>query len=135
MIQPISLIQPLPQPTFQGRYKMNGSNPDLKALWDRGKLPTVKYGFYGDKLDFNTVTREHLLPKSKGGTKRFGNIVLASKVKNNGRGNGDIRDFIDIEAAKNYLKQFLGLKEPIDGNRYVQAVQKTLKFLGVDLKH
>lgn len=132
MITPISFFS-IKQPTFQGKFKMNGGNPDLKALWDRGKLPTVKYGFYGDKLDFNTVTREHLIPKSQGGTKQFGNIVLASKRLNNARGNEDIRNFIDIEAAKNYLSQFFGLKQPIDGNRYVQAVKKTLKFLGVNI--
>ena len=138
MITPISFfsIKPYPQQqniTFTSKFKMNGGNPDLKALWDRGKLPTVTHGFYGDKLDWNTVTREHLLPKSKGGTKQFGNIVLASKAKNNGRGNDDIINHIDIEAAKNYLRQFLGLKEPLDGNRYIQAVKKTLKFLGVNL--
>jgi hypothetical protein len=131
MITPISFFRPLSQLTFTGKFKMNGDNPDLKALWDRGKLPSVTHGFYGDKLDYNTVTREHLLPKSKGGTKCFGNIVLASKRLNNARGNDDIINHINMEAAKNYLKQFLGLKEPFDGNRYIQAVKKTLFLLGI----
>ena len=47
MIQPISMLQSNISFTGKHRYKMNGGNPDLKRLWDQGKLPEVKYGFYG----------------------------------------------------------------------------------------
>ena len=129
MITSISLFNPI---SFGQRYKDNGGNPDLKALWDKGKLP-IEYGFYGDRLTWDNISREHLEPKSLGGTKRFGNIVLASKSKNNARGNRPIQEFIDMAAAKLYLKQFEGMTSPINGNRYIQAVKKTLKFLGIKL--
>ena len=131
MITPIFLLKPIPQFSFTSKYKENGGNPDLKALWDKGKLPTVKYGFYGDELTWDNISREHLECKSQGGTKRFGNIVLASKAKNNGRGNQPLQQFIDYAAAKLYLKQFEGITQPINGNRYIQAVKKTLKYLGI----
>ena len=72
----IQAIRPM-QPTISFTAK-----PDLKKLFDSGKLPQVKNGFYGDILDLHNVTREHLLPKSQGGTKRLTNIVLASADKN-----------------------------------------------------
>lgn len=142
LIKPISMPPTVPQetkfkmspsqvPVFKGKFKMNGDNPDLKKLWDMGKLPSVKYGFYGDKLTHQNISREHLIPASQGGTKRFGNIVLASKEKNNARSDYDIRDFADITKVRLYLSQFLGMKKPIDGNRYIFAVMETLRQLGL----
>ena len=132
MIQPITnpRIPTMPL-AFQGRQKQNGGNPDLKRLWDQGKLPTVKYAFYGDLLTPQNVTREHLEPASLGGTKRFGNIVLASKQKNNARGNKDIGLFASLDNAKRYLAQFKDVNLPeLRGSRYIKAVIKTLKKLG-----
>lgn len=121
--------------SFQGRYKMNGGNPDLKKLWDAGKLPTVKHGFYGDELTHQNISREHLEPASKGGTKRFGNIVLASKEKNNARGNKDINLFANVIKAREYLSQFIGIKIPeLNGHRYIKEVVDTLNRLGFELK-
>lgn len=134
MIKPISMSPstiPTMSVSFQRKYKDNGGNPDLKRLWDQGKLPSVKYGFYGDELNSQNVTREHLEPASLGGTKRFGNIVLASKQKNNARGNKDIGLFATMENAKRYLEQFKEVNLPeLHGGRYVKAVIKTLKKLG-----
>ena len=132
MIQPITYpkITTIPL-AFQGRQKQNGGNPDLKRLWDQGKLPTVKYGFYGDTLTPQNVTREHLEPASLGGTRRFGNIVLASKQKNNARGNKDIGLFASLDNAKRYLAQFKDVNLPeLNGGKYIKAVIKTLKKLG-----
>ena len=44
-----------------------GHHHRLKTLWLRGKLPTVKFGVYGDKLTKQTVSLEHFIPISKGG--------------------------------------------------------------------
>lgn len=125
VITPISSSQPI---TFKAR------NPDLKKLWDRGKLPSVKYGIYGDILTKQNVSREHLLPASQGGTTRLGNIALASKEKNNARSNFDIRQFLDPEIAKQYLAQFIDIRtKELNGNKYIKAVLDTLRKLGVNL--
>lgn len=108
--------------------------PDLKQLWDKGKLPTVKYGFYGDKLTSFNITREHLLPKSKGGKKTYDNIVLASRDRNMARSNNDITLFADKQTAEDYLKQWENVKlKELDGRKYIRLIKKTLKFLGLDL--
>lgn len=110
------------------------AKPDLKKLWDAGKLPQVKNGFYGDVLDLHNITREHLLPKSQGGTKRLSNIVLASAEKNMLRSNHNINDFVTKETAIDYLKQFqdISLKD-FNGIEYIKGIVRTLKKLGLDL--
>ena len=77
----------------------------LKTNFIKGKLPSVKYGFYGDRLNNKNVSIEHLKPKSKGGKSTLDNFVLASKEKNNLRGNKDIRNFAQREKILNYLYQ------------------------------
>ena len=124
----IQAIRPM-QPTISFTAK-----PDLKKLFDSGKLPQVKNGFYGDILDLHNVTREHLLPKSQGGTKRLTNIVLASADKNMLRSNHNINDFVTKETAIEYLKQFqdVSLKD-FNGIEYIKGIVGTLKKLGLDL--
>ena len=111
----IQAIRPM-QPTISFTAK-----PDLKKLFDSGKLPQVKNGFYGDILDLHNVTREHLLPKSQGGTKRL-------------RSNHNINDFVTKETAIEYLKQFqdVSLKD-FNGIEYIKGIVGTLKKLGLDL--
>lgn len=105
--------------------------PDLKQMWDRGQLPTVKYGFYGDLLKPENITREHLKPASKGGTKKFGNIVLASRMKNGARSNYDIKLFFNLDNAKRYFNQFININlKNFNGKKYIEACKKTLKALG-----
>ena len=119
-------IQPIPpnSPTF-------GYSHQLKTLYRQGKLP-VKYGFYGDKLTQKNVSLEHLKPHSNGGETVLSNLVLASKQKNQARGNADIRDFANKETIVKYLNQFIDVKiKGFDGNKYINGIIKTLTNLGV----
>lgn len=106
----------------------------LKTQWLKGNLKTVKYGFYGDRLTKKNVSLEHLKPKSKGGKSALENFVLASKYKNQIRGNKDIRPYIDKETVMRYLLQFVGIRvENFNGDNYIRAIINTLRKLGVNL--
>lgn len=106
----------------------------LKTQYLRGNLKTVKYGFYGDKLTKKNVSLEHLKPKSKGGKSELENFVLASKTRNQARGNKELALFIDKENAMRYLLQFVGVKaDYFNGDNYIRMIITTLKKLGIDL--
>ena len=119
-------IQPI-QPNSQ----IFGYSHPLKTLYRKGKLP-VKYGFYGDRLTQKNVSLEHLKPFSKGGKTELNNLVLASKQKNQARGNADIRYFANKETIIKYLSQFIDVKiKGFNGNKYINDIIKTLTKLGV----
>ena len=116
------LVQGVPpyNPNFQ--Y----SSP-LKTLWRKGKLPSVKYGFYGDVLTQRNISLEHLKAHSKGGKTNLTNLVLASKAKNNARGNDAIGDYLEVNNLVRYLKQFKDIRiKDFDGNKYIAGVLATL---------
>ena len=99
----------------------------LKTLWRKGKLPSVKYGFYGDVLTQKNVSLEHLKAHSKGGKTNLTNLVLASKAKNNARGNDAIGDYLEVNNLVRYLKQFKDIRiKDFDGNKYIAGVLATL---------
>lgn len=103
----------------------------LKTAYKKGKLP-IRYGFYGDRLTQKNVSLEHLKPHSKGGKTELSNLVLASKQKNQARGNADIRNFANKETIIKYLSQFIDVKiNDFDGNKYINGIIKTLTNLGV----
>jgi len=111
-----------------------GYHSPLKTLWLKGKLPTVKKGFYGDELTIKTVSLEHLQPKSKGGKSNLENFVIASKRLNNLRGNQPLDKFIRKDKAREYLYQFIDVKIPeFDGNRYIRGIINKLKSLNINL--
>ena len=115
------LVQAMPpyNPNFE--Y----SSP-LKTLWRKGKLP-VKYGFYGDILTQRNVSLEHLKAHSKGGKTNLANLVLASKAKNNARGNDAIDGYLDVKNVMRYLAQFKDVKiKDFDGNKYIAGIVATL---------
>lgn len=106
----------------------------LKTQYLRGNLKTVKYGFYGDKLNKKNVSLEHLKPKSKGGKSELENFVLASKTRNQARGNKELALFFDKEKAMRYLLQFVGVKaDNFNGDNYIRMIITTLKKLGIDI--
>lgn len=111
-----------------------GYHSVLKTQYVKGNLKSVKYGFYGDRLNNKNVSLEHLLPKSKGGKSKLTNFVLASRKQNWKRGNDDIQQHIDKPNAMRYLLQFVGVKaENFIGDNYIKDILNTLKSLGVDL--
>ena len=98
----------------------------LKTLWRKGKLP-VKYGFYGDVLTQKNVSLEHLLPHSQKGKTNLANLVLASKAKNNARGDKPIDEYLDVKTVIRYLAQFKDIKiKDFDGNKYIAGIVATL---------
>lgn len=116
MIIPISTNSP----TF-------GYSHQLKTLYKKGQLPQVKYGFYGEKLNLQNVSLEHLKPISRGGKTQLGNLVLASKEINNLRGDKPLKEFFKLNAMAKYLEQFKNIHiGSFDGNRYIKMILETI---------
>lgn len=100
----------------------------LKTYWLQGKLPTVKYGFYGGELTKDTVTLEHILPHSKGGKTILNNLALSKNTNNWARSNKPLVQFFDIEIFKKYCEQFKGVKLPcFNGDDYIKQITKTVE--------
>lgn len=124
-----------PKPPEPKREPTFGYHNILKTEWKKGRLPTVKKGFYGDVLTMKNVSLEHLQPKSKGGANALSNFVLASKQQNNARACLPLQDFVNKTTAIEYLQQFVGVKtKRFDGDSYIAQVTKTLESLGIDFK-
>lgn len=107
----------------------------LKTEWKAGRLPSVRYGLYGDRLTKKNVSLEHLKAKSKGGKSCLSNYALASKNNNSRRGNRDIKEYLTLDMIKRYFKQFVNTKTKggFNGNEYIRIVTNTLRNLGFDL--
>lgn len=122
--------------------RVNSNSPSfgyttiLSKLYKKGKLPTVKYGLYKQKLTPKNCSNEHLIPHSKGGKTDLTNIALADRFINMLRGNGDIKNFLTVDMIKDYLSQFIGVKVKqsgkviFDGNKYIQGIIPTFEKLG-----
>lgn len=113
-----------------------GYHHRLKTAWRNGEIPELKHDFYdGSLLNKDTVTLEHLKPVSKGGKTTLTNLVLTSYANNRKRGNNDIRDFINIEAAKKYIEEIKQIKvKGINGENYAKSLINRLKSLGVKIE-
>lgn len=102
----------------------------LKTMYKKGKLPNVKYGFYGDEITPKTVTIEHLRCVSQGGKTELKNIVLVSANKNQERGIRPLSEMINWEFAGRYFEQFRDvIVDWFDGNKYIEMVLNTIKEL------
>ena len=112
-------IQPTTNsPNFQYKHP-------LKTAYKMGLLKDVKFGLYGNRLTKDTVTLEHITPKSKGGKLTWDNLALADKVANNNRGTKPINQCVTKEMWINYLKQFVNVKNKlVDGVKYINAICK-----------
>lgn len=107
----------------------------LKTAWKNGEIPELIHDFYdGTPLSKDTVTLEHLKPHSQGGKTTLTNLVLTSYSNNVKRGNKDIRDYINIEAARQYLEEAKKIKcKGINGEAYAKSIINRLKSLGVTI--
>lgn len=108
----------------------------IKDCWLAGKLPSVKVGAYGFKLTKKTVSNEHIIPASMGGTLSQGNILLADKYINNLRGCEPIEEHLTKSNLLKYLAQFIGIKvkhkgKTFNGDKYIEDVLKTTSKLNL----
>lgn len=119
-----------------------GYHHPLKTLWQRGKLPWLQYGFYGEKLTKKNVSIEHLKPvadfkkvyspeKAKRLATTWENVVLASNRINNFRGCDSLSSVIDYEAMGRYLQQFEGkyIEGFGTGEQYIKGILDTVNNL------
>lgn len=109
-------------PSFGYKHK-------LKTLFLRKKIK-VPTGFYGGNLTEDTVTLEHLQPKSLGGKTDIANLVLVTRRNNEKRSNFPLRDFLNKEHMEKYLSYFEDVEvDGFNGNEYIKLIRKTVRRL------
>ena len=114
-------IKPVSQVNF-------GYNNELKTLFKKGKLPTVRYDISGRKLTKKNVTLDHVIPKSKGGKSVTENYMLATAEFNHMRGNKPLKDFMTNANLVKYLNQFIDVVvDGFHGNKYIKGLLNTLE--------
>ena len=131
----VQAVQPVSQVPFTGKY-------GVRDLWMKGKLPQVKIDIYRLPLAKKTCSREHIVPKSIGGSSYNSNIALADKYMNSKRGTEKLSKFTTLENVVNYFMQFIGIKIKegnkvrFDGDKYFKSCVPSLKHEGfnIDLK-
>ena len=118
MIQPISF----------------GHKSIIKTLYKQGELPTVVKDIYGKPLTTDTVTLEHIIPKSKGGKSNLKNYALANAEDNFRRSSDNILKHTTKNNINEYLDQFSGIvKQGFDGDLYIKNIKNLFKTMGVKL--
>lgn len=116
------------------------SQDNVANLWKRGKLPTVKVGIYGTQLTKKTISREHVIPRSMGGSSENSNIALGDKFINSKRGTKPLNEFTTFENVIAYLLQFIGVKVEkngkiiFDGDKYFKNLIPSLKSQGFNFR-
>ena len=132
-ISPVQSIGPTYQVSFGNKY-------GVRELWMSGKLPQVKTDIYGLPLKKKTCSREHVIPRSLGGSSFNSNIALADKYANSARGTKPLGQFTTLENVVNYLLQFWGIKIKdganhvrFDGTKYAKGLIPSLKHEGFNL--
>ena len=106
-----------------------GYNHPIKKALDKGLLGKDFKGLYGIKLTKKNRTIEHIHPHSLGGGLNWGNVALADKVMNAIRGIKPIEDFVTFKMWKDYLQQFIDIKNQyIDGMEYIKEICKARGF-------
>lgn len=101
----------------------------LKTLYKKGKMPSVEFGLYGEKLTPDNASLEHLIPHSHGGKTDIANLALASKAANSARGSVPLRKVLSWEMLEEYLSQFNFKIKGFHGPTYQNLVRKTCKKL------
>jgi hypothetical protein len=105
-----------------------GYSNELKTLFKKGKLPSVIYDAFGEKLTPDNVSLDHIIPKSEGGLSKTANYMLATQYWNHLRGSKPLSGFLTPENLKRYLDQFVDvIVDGFNGNKYIKDVLKTLE--------
>lgn len=119
-------------PVNRDNTNFTGYQHPLKTLFKKGKMPSVKRGIYGEKIDPDTVSLEHLKPHSWGGRTEYSNLALANKKTNTARGSKPLPDVLSWGMLERYLKQFnFKIKNIFNGYEYQEKIRNTCERLGV----
>ena len=107
----------------------NSYQSPLKKLFKEGKMPSVKYGIYGNPISPDNVSLEHIKPRSKGGLSALKNYALADRKTNADRGSEPFKNVCDWEMVNKYLSQFNFKIKGFDGFAYQDMIRKTCEKL------
>lgn len=109
-----------------------GYSHKLKTLFLKGDMPSVTRGLYGNPINPENVSLEHLRPHSKGGKSTLSNFALADKNANSARGSRPLAEFLDKGMTESYLAQFnFEIPGEFNGFQYQEMIRKTCNDLGV----
>lgn len=123
------LIEPI---NSNHQIPFTGYQHPLKTLFKKGQMSSVKYGLYGERINPENVSLEHLKPHSIGGKTEYGNLALAERHANTARGSRPLADVLSWEMLEAYLAQFnFRIKNLFNGYEYQDKVRRTCKALGV----
>ena len=99
----------------------------------KGTVALVK-DIYGKPLSADTVTLEHIIPKSKGGGSNLKNYALANAEDNFKRSSENIMKHTTKANINEYLDQFTGIvKQGFNGDEYIKGIKNLFKTMGVKL--
>lgn len=120
------------EPISNQNLAFKGYQHPLKTLFKKGQMPSVKYGLYGEPINPDNVSLEHLKPHSWGGKTEYGNLALADRNANSARGSKPLADVLSWEMLEKYLKQFnFRIRDVFNGYEYQEKVRTTCEHLGV----
>ena len=103
------------------------STMNIKKLWRKGELPSVRVGLYLEPLTQSNISLDHLKPKSIGGRTEESNLALASKEANSRRGNKPLHWYLTEEMLDKYLSQFKGVVvKGFCGDCYARKIRRTV---------
>lgn len=106
-----------------------GYSHPIKKAFDKGLFPKDFKGLYGIKLTKENRSIEHIVPHSLGGGLDWGNVALVDRIMNSIRGIKPIEEFVTFQMWKDYLKQFVDIKNHyIDGMKYIKEICKSRGF-------
>lgn len=109
-----------------------GYSHPLKTLFKDGEMPSVTKGLYGNLINNDNVSLEHLRPHSKGGKSILSNFALAERTANSARGSRPLAEFLTKEMLDEYLSQFnFEIPGKFDGFHYQDLIRKTCANEGV----
>lgn len=120
------------EPINSNQLSFKGYQHPLKTLFKKGQMPSVKYGLYGERINPDNVSLEHLKPHSWGGKTELGNLALADRKANAARGSRPLASYLSWDMLEAYLQQFnFRIKDKFNGYEYQDKIRTTCEQLGV----
>lgn len=111
-----------------------GYKNELKTLWKKGKLPTVKVDPYGKILEKGKGSLDHIVPYSICKCTKTENVMITDIWENNKRGTRPLNECTTRENIITYFKQFIGVNvKGFIGNNYIVNALKNIRKVGFNI--